>query len=329
MDKTLKSAWAIALLFSLFATLAILTLKPWISDIQFAPDQGFNWYYWKRPDPDFWSRLSMWAGYITHQIFIWGLIAWAQRNKDKLRNRNTLHPLNVIALVGTAGFVALHYLQTAFFYDGLGQDLPVITSQSSVILLLVVVLLMEAPRRGLFFGKGRSWFTGARATLIKYHGYYFAWAITFTFWYHPMEITNGHLLGFFYTMLLFVQAAFLFTRVHTNRVWTFILEFTVVIHGVTVALVAGQEFWPMFAFGFLFLFIVTQMHGLGLSKPIRWGFAILYLIGVAVVYADRGWANLNEIIRIPVIDYALVALLAGLIWLAQKIAKGRTAPMSD
>ena len=136
-------------------------------------------------------------------------------------------------------------------------------------------------------------------------------------------------LAFFYTMLLFVQAAFLFTRVHTNRVWTFILEFTVVIHGVTVALVAGQEFWPMFAFGFLFLFIVTQMHGLGLSKPIRWGFAILFLIGVAVVYADRGWANLNEIIRIPVIDYALVALLAGLIWLAQKIAKGRTAGMSD
>ena len=39
----------------------------------------------------------------------------------------------------------------------------------------------------------------------KYHGYYFAWAIIYTFWYHPMEITGGHLLGFFYMFLLLLH----------------------------------------------------------------------------------------------------------------------------
>ncbi len=27
------------------------------------------------------------------------------------------------------------------------------------------------------------------------HGYIFAWATIYTFWYHPMENTNGHLIG--------------------------------------------------------------------------------------------------------------------------------------
>ena len=127
------------------------------------------------------------------------MIAWAQKNRDKLRKRNKLHGINIIVLAGTAFFVVLHYAQTAIFYDGLGQDLPVISSQMSVIFLLVIVLLMEAPRRGLFWGAGKSWFSRIRPILIRYHGYYFAWAITFTYWYHPMETTLGHLFGFLYT----------------------------------------------------------------------------------------------------------------------------------
>lgn len=325
MNTTLRRAWAVSILGSVLATLAILTLRPWIAGIEFAPDQGFNWYFWKRPDPDLWSRISMWGGYLLHQLFIWGLIAWAQANRDKLRDRNTLHPLNMVALAGTAFFVALHYVQTAVFYDGLGQDLPVITSQMSVIFLLVLVLLIEAPRRGLFFGAGKGWFAGTRQFLIRYHGYYFAWAITFTYWYHPMEVTGGHLLGFFYTFLLFVQAAFIFTRIHTNKYWTVILEMAVVVHAVMVAVVAGQEFWPMFAFGFLFLFIATQMHGLGLSTSVRWGTGAVFVAAVLYVYSSRGWGNLNEVLRIPIIDYVLVGVIGGLILLVKKLRSSRTA----
>lgn len=324
MSLALKRAFALSILLSVLATAALLGLRPFIEGIRFAPDQGFNWYYWKRPDPDAISRASMWAGYVLHQLFLWGVIAWAQANRDRLRDRGKLHKLNVIALLGTAGFVALHAAQTALFYDGLGQDLPVITSQGSVVLLLVVVLMLEAPRRGLFFGRARL-FTGIRPLLIRYHGYYFAWAVVFTFWYHPMELTAGHLAGFLYMFLLFVQAAFIFTRVHTNRWWTFALEGTVLIHGVIVALVAGQAFWPMFAFGFLFLVVVTQMHGLPLPRAAKWGIALASLGAMLFVYSSRGWGALNEVLRIPVIDYVLVFVLAGLVVLIQKLAKSRRA----
>ena len=74
----------------------------------------------------------------------------------------------------------------------------------------------------------------------------------------------------------------------------------------------------MFAFGFGGIFIVTQMHGLNLSKWLRWGFLSIYIIFVLIIYNDRGWANLNEIFRIPVIDYASVLILSGILWLGMK-----------
>lgn len=38
--------------------------------------------------------------------------------------------------------------------------------------------------------------------LKRYHGYYFSWAILYTFWYYPLELTMGHLLGVFYLFAL-------------------------------------------------------------------------------------------------------------------------------
>jgi len=86
--------------------------------------------------------------------------------------------------------------------------------------------------------------------------------------------------------------------------------------------------WPMFFFGFAGLFVVTQMYGLGLSKWGRWGFLAAYVAGVLVVYNGR-WADINEIIRIPFIEYGLVFVLAGIIWLLMKIVgfwQNRTTP---
>lgn len=321
MNAKLKQAWIAGVVLMILATASIWTLGPFIAGIQFAPDQGFNWYYWKRPDPDFWSRATSWGGYLAHQAFIWGIIAWAQANRDKLRNRNKMHMVNWIALGGTIAFAILHYLQTAFFYDGLGQDLPVISSQMSVIFLLVLVLVIETPRRGLIWGRGRSLFGSVRPWLIQYHGYYFAWAVVFTYWYHPMETTLGHVTGFLYTFLLLLQGAFIFTRVHSNKYWTFILEMSVLIHGVTVALVAGQEVWAMFAFGFLFLVVMTQIHGLGLSRVWLWGIAGLAVIAMLVVYGQRGYGNLNEVIRIPVIEYGLALIIGGLLVVLRRLLR--------
>ena len=51
----------------------------------------------------------------------------------------------------------------------------------------------------------------------KYHGYVFAWATVYTFWYHPMENTAGHLIGFFYMFLLLLQGSLFLTRIHINK----------------------------------------------------------------------------------------------------------------
>jgi hypothetical protein len=313
---TLSPLWRafwLAVVATALGTGLILALEPRLSQIELLPDQGAAWYYWKLPEPTFWSRATAWGFYLAHQLFFWGLIWWGQTHREALRDRAKLHTVNVIGLLGTAAFGALHYLQTAVWYDGLAQDVSVFSSQASVVILLVAVLVIEAPRRGLFFGKGGSWLASARQVLIRTHGYYFAWAVTYTFWFHPMETTWGHLLGFFYTFLLMVQGALAFTRVHTNKWWTLVLEVSVLVHGVTVALVAGQEFWPMFFFGFSGIFVVTQMHGLGWSRLVRGAILVVWLVGIVWVYQGRGWEYLNEVVRIPVIDYVLVALLGGLV----------------
>lgn len=319
-------AFWVAVVVACLLTAAILLLRPILSEIALLPDQGAAWYYWKLPEQTAMGQLTAWGFYAVHQVFFWGLIAWAQRNRDKLRDRTRLHPVNIVGLLGMLGFGLLHYLQTAVWYDGLAQDTSVFSSQLSVIFLLVIVLIMEAPRRGLFFGHGDGWLAGARQVLIRYHGYYFAWAVTYTYWFHPMETTLGHLLGFLYTFFLMIQGALVFTRVHTNRWWTLVLEVSVLVHGTTVALVAGQEFWPMFFFGFAGVFVITQMHGLGLSRIVRAGFVAAYALAIVLIYSERGWQHLNEVIRIPAIDYLLVGAIGGSILLVRRLrSRGKPA----
>ncbi|MGR3724434.1 hypothetical protein LGT41_0015360 [Abyssibius alkaniclasticus] len=321
MQKSMKIGWIAAITAAAVLTAAIPLLQPIVQQVQLAPDQGAAWYYWKRPDPNLASRATAWGLYVLNQVFFWGLIWWAKANRERLRDRNQMHPVNWIALAGMGVFGLLHYLQTALWYDGLAQDTSVASSQYSVIFLLVIVLIIEAPRRGLFFGTSGNWLARARPVLIATHGYYFAWAITYTFWFHPMVYTWGHLFGFFYTFLLMIQGALIFTRVHTNRYWTVLLEVLVLFHGTVVAITAGQAFWPMFFFGFLAIFVVTQMHGIGLGKYLRWAIGLAALAAVIVVYNGRGWGMVNEVVRIPAIDYLLVGLIGGLILLAQNLRR--------
>ena len=316
---TWQRAFQISLVMAVALTASIFAIKPALEQVTLLPDQGASWYFWKLPESNLGGRLSAWLGYLLHQFFIWWLIYIAKQKRSEMLQTKGMHRLNWLALIGTAAFILLHLMQTATYYDGLAQDVSVFSSQASVVLLLVIVILIEAPRRGIWFGSGGNWVAKIRPILIQYHGYYFAWAITYTFWFHPMETTLGHLLGFFYTFLLFIQAGFIFTPLHTNRYWTIVLEIGVLIHGVTVALIAGQEVWPMFAFGFLLMFIVTQMHGLGLSKMFRWGLVLLTVLSIIVVYQHRGFQNIHEIIRIPIIDYLLVLLIGGSLLLFKRV----------
>ncbi len=316
-----QTALWVGILFSVLFTGLIWLVRPLLPTVNFLPDTGAAWYYWQLPDPTFWTRATAWIGYALHQIGMWGLIYYAQKQRPNYTGN--LHRFNILALGFNALFIGLHVLQTAIWYDGLAQDVSIFSSQGSVVLMLVLILLMENQRRGLFFGRKLNLLKEAGRVVRQYHGYIFAWAIIYTFWYHPMENTLGHLLGVLYTFLLMLQGSLIFTRAHLNRWWTVTLELAVLAHGTIVSL-QTNTMWPMFFFGFAALFIVTQMYGLGLSRVWRWGFILAYIAGAAVVYSSRGWGNLNEIVRIPVIEYALVFIIALLIWLGLRLVAGVT-----
>lgn len=309
------------ILFSILFTALIAWAGQRLETVELLPDFGAAWYYWRLPNPTLWTRLTAWGFYLAHQLAAFSLIYYAQTRVKQYTPG--LHPINLIALGVNAFFVLLHFIQTHIWYDGLAQDVSIFSSQGSVIVMLVWILLMENSRRGLFFGKkapiSRSIIEFAR----RYHGYVFAWAIIYTFWYHPMVSTPGHLWGFFYTFLLLLQGSLFFTRLHLNRWWMVTQEVLVGVHGTLVAVMQGNGIWPMFLFGFAGIFVITQMHGLRLSGRVRGLILAAYIAGVLWVYSSRGWGNLNEIVRIPLIEYLAVVVLALLIggglWITRRI----------
>jgi len=143
-----------------------------------------------------------------------------------------------------------------------------------------------------------------------------------------MVSTPGHLLGFLYMFLLLLQGSLFFTRMHVNRWWMLTQEVLVLIHGTLVALSNAPNFWQMFCFGFAGLFIVTQMHGLGLSLKARWGFLAAYVTSVAVVYSDIGFNQIHQVTWIPITEYAVLFVLALIVWTFMKLC-GRPRELSD
>ena len=319
-----RALW-LGIAFSLAFTALIAWAGPRLDVVRLLPDQGAAWYYWKLSEPTAWTRASVWGLYVLHQVALWALIAYAQKTRPA--TTSGLHKFNVLALGVNALFILLHFAQTHLFYDGLAQDVSIFSSQGSVIVLLVWVLLMENSRRGLFFGKKAP----IRQEIIRfartYHGYFFAWATVYTFWYHPMVSTPGHLIGFVYMFLLLLQGSLFFTRVHVNKYWTVAQEGMVGIHGTLVAVMQGAGLWPMFFFGFAGIFVITQMFGLGLKRWARLAIFAAFAGSVLWVYSERGWGKLNEIVRIPLIDYlavfVLAALFGGGLWIARRVRARR------
>jgi hypothetical protein len=315
--KDVIALWG-GIAFSLVFTAIIYFAGQALDHSGFITSKDPSWYFWRLPDPTIWSHLTAWGFYAAHQVTIWGLIYYAQTRVNKYTTG--LHKVNLVAMGANAAFILLHFVQTHIWYDGLAQDVSVWSSQVSVVILLVWVLLMENKRRGLFLGKklpiGKQIIDFAR----KYHGYYFAWATVYTFWYHPMENTIGHLAGFFYMFLLLLQGSLFFTRIHPNRWWTFVNEVIVLAHGTLVALYQGNNLWPMFLFGFAGILVITQMHGLRLPNWAKWAILAVYAGGVVLVYSGR-LGKLYELISIPLIEYASVLVLTLLFWSGLKVAQ--------
>ena len=314
------------IVFSVAYTGLIWLLGSRLETIPKLPDQGYAWYFWKLPEPTVWSRVTSWGFYMAHQLAMWALIYYAQTRVK--RYINGLHRINYVALAINASFILLHLLQTHLWYDGLAQDVSIFSSQGAVIVMLIWVLLMENQRRGLFFGAKVPLGKRVQQFARKYHGYFFSWAVIYTFWYHPAEALSGHLWGFFYTTLLILQGGLMFTRAHKNRYWTVFLEVVVLAHGTLVAIMQGNGIWPMFFFGFGGIFVITQMHGLGLSRILRGLILGCYVVGAIWIYSGRGLETIHEIIRIPIIDYLGVLVLSGLLslglWVTRRLRAGTT-----
>lgn len=295
----------------------VIGLAPY-HDFELVPRRHAFDYPWKLSDPTFWTRFSAWSMYALHQVGIWYLIYKAQ--SQKLKYVDGLHAINLQAMLLNGFFVAAHIVQTKIFYDGLAQDVHEASAFGSVALMLFVILLMENDRRGLFVGKKVPFPKGVGAAARKYHGYYFSWAITYTFWYHPVEVTPGHLMGFFYMFMLFLQGSLFYTKYHINRWWTLFLEFFFVIHGTTVAYfaLAGLESrWGRFLFGGLAILLITQMHGVPFK---RWHKALitgLCVGGAAWYYALRP-ETLAGLGRGVVMHYVAVAICAAVVWLIMR-----------
>ena len=272
-------------------------------------------YPWRLVEPTALAQASAWIGYATHNLLVWLIIYFARRAAPAFQSKFRWYNWAMLSVNG--GFIALHILQTHLFYDGLAQDVPEITALASVALMLMIVLILETPRRGLAFGKDIRFDRRFLKIIREYHGYFFSWAIIYTFWYHPTDSTIGHLAGFFYMFMLFWQSVLIFNRTHKNRWWTITLELLVLPHGVLVAMTQPANMWRMFGFGFAAIFVITQMYGLGLSTRTRALLSSIFVLAILVAYGSTDEIPmLHEVIRIPVIEYGVVGLLYALFLIA-------------
>lgn len=286
-------------------------------------DTGFNYYLWKfrTIDQTLGARITAWAFFFLH----FGVIGYLfdKLKKDQKNKQDGYSKYNIYLLLANAFFIILHYVHTWVWYDALAQDTPVWSSQGSVIIMLVLILIIENRRRGLFFGKKMPFPKESTRVIMKNHGIYITLATIFTFWYHPMENTPWHIVGFLYMYLLFIQMSFSRTKLHTNKYFNVSLEVMVLFHGTAVAFYSGNAPWAMFLFGFAAIFFITQIYGLGLSKRsihIAQGiFVVIALVTYSGLINDKTFSEINEVIRIPFIEYVLVYVFVYVIYAWIKI----------
>ncbi|MFC1995648.1 hypothetical protein ACFLVM_02085 [Chloroflexota bacterium] len=330
-SRSAFNLWLFGLLFSIFFTTLVWLLGPNLGHFvdTFLVDKGASWYYWQLPSRDSLGMVIVWALYLAHQFSIWAAIYFAYKNLHGFREVSWwgLPKYSFVALAINTVFVFLHLLQTQFWFDGLAQDVPIFTSQYSVIIVLAVVLILENPRRGFFLGwKARKPFTAqVTAFFRRIHMYVFAWALVYTFWFHPMAVDPQLISGFLYMFLLFTQMTVAWTPVHLKRNWIVLLESYVAIHAAIVAVFNTSFFnspvmWPMFLSGFTFMFIFTYIYAFRVSRKIYWLTTAVYVLFLIWLYLPeplgygRSLAYLMrlEFLWIPIILHALAWLFAGL-----------------
>jgi hypothetical protein len=336
--------WIGLLVFTSIEVLLIFLLEPLLR-VNFPalnPDTGPTDYYWKLNARDFLTMVFTWTFYGAHQASAWILIYWAHMNyRKKTLDSKKIIKYVVSMTIITVVFTFLHLLQTHVWYDGLAQDVPIITSQGSVIIMLAILLVMQNSKRGIFFGRKEKKLMRPEVakTFMTSHQVIFSWALVYTFWFHPMDSSPALLSGFFFMGLLFAQMTLAYTRIHLNKWWILVVESYVTIHATIVAIAQWLDFnadppmWPMFLLGFLAMLVFTYIHGLGLRNWVRWLIVASYIILLVFMYIPipigfgRDPSNLImlEFLWIPLILYLIAFIAAGIAHIYLIIKKKRTS----
>ena len=332
-SKMPKYTFFVSLLFSITFIFLIWILGPLLRRFELGPDQGAAWYYWQLPEAVLVGQLIVWLFYLAHQLSLWFLIYWGQKNISKLRKQSKygLTTYNWLALIINGFFVYLHLFQTHIWYDGLAQDVPIWTSQGSVIVMLAFLLIMQNRQRGMILGKkaGKPITREVARVFMKMHMYVFSWALVYTFWFHPMDIDPQLLTGFLYMFLLFTQVSLSYTKFHLDRKWIILLEGFVGIHALVVAvnntiMLGSSDMWPMFLSGFMFMVIFTYLYGLKMKSNVRWIIFLAFAGFLLWIYLPIGYGRdfsyflRMEVLWIPIVLYALAYLFAGIVYLLQR-----------
>ncbi|MFX0033953.1 MAG: hypothetical protein ACFE9P_14945 [Candidatus Hermodarchaeota archaeon] len=341
--KTLAfKVWIGLIIFTFIEVLLIFLLEPLLR-INFPPldpDTGPADYYWTLNIRDALTMVITWTFYGAHQVSVWLVIYWAHMNyrKKTLDRKKVIRYISAMSII-LISFTLLHLFQTQLWYDGLAQDVPILTSQGSVIVMLSILLVMQNPKRGIFFGKKEKKLMRPEVAKVfmTNHQIIFSWALVYTFWFHPMDSSPALLSGFFFMGLLFIQMTLAYTRIHLNKWWILICESYVVIHATIVAIAQWLDFgadppmWPMFLLGFLAMLVFTYIHGLGLRNWVRWLIVISYAVFLVIMYLPSpfGFGRSTtyllrlEFLWIPLILYliAFIAAFLGHIYLNLKKKK--------
>ena len=323
--KTLAfKVWIGLLIFTVVETILIFYLEPLLR-INFPPlnpDTGPADYYWKLNERDVLTMIITWTFYGLHQLSVWLVIYWANRNyRSKTLNEKRLVVYIGIMAVLLVGFTLLHLIQTQVWYDGLVQDVPIMTSQGSVIVMLSILLVMQNPKRGLFFGRKEKKLMRPEVakTFMTSHQIIFSWALVYTFWFHPMDSSPALLSGFLFMGLLFIQMTLAYTRIHINKWWVLLVESYVVIHATIVAIAQWLDFgadppmWPMFLLGFLAMLVFTYIHGLGLKNWLRWAIVFAYFVFLVFIYIPLPFGFGREITYLLRLEFLWIPIILYLI----------------
>jgi len=305
---------------------------------------GFNTskteYAYKLRDPSNWSQIAPWIGYVLHNVCMFVLIYYAQKEQPKYSMK--WRWFNWRALQINLFFVFLKTVQGQLWYNGMSSVLPLWFGTGTVATYLLLVYIMRWRDRGYIFGFGKRFVIHKKLLakelvdfIRKYHAYYIAFGIINDFWFHPFESSLGHLLGKLNDLLLLWQMVVMFMPAHRNMYWTLAIELIVLFHSAVIAInrdtvlnrahpISGQ-----FGFGFFVILVFSQMWNLGNTKPVKWVIRSVlgasFIGSVLAVYglvAGYGFRYLYEIVFIPLLFYGLMLLyLLMFAWMYRVVMK--------